>query len=360
MKKQYFILCLALFGLTTLAMAQPKSPAPAPVYTGPSAAGDMKRDKGDFNGAITDYTTEINKIDAEARRIVKLKADFEKMSEFDRMSANQDEIKKNYSDWAKLYYGRAMANMGLQKKADAIPDLDLAIGLDATMSDAFYQRAMCTNNGTTKEQACVDMSRAMSLGHEKAKVAFDDNFCWNTALQHYKEGCSKLTVRKYQEALDELNKAIALCPDSGGYYAKRGQAYLGLKNEIMAVEDFTRATEKSPQLADGWYQLALHQFNKDDHELAFVNFTKALERDPLNYDAFMHRAQCCERMNKMTSAIYDYGQAISIRPQDPEAYYRRGLVERDLKDNVNACKDFRKASSLGHVDAAEYVSSDCK
>lgn len=357
MKKQYFVLCLALFGLTIFATAQPKT---TPVYTGPSAAGDMKRDAGDFNGAITAYTTEITKIDAEARRIVKLKTDFEKMSEFDKMSANQDEIKKNYSDWAKLYYGRAMANMALQKKTEAVPDLDIAIGLDNTMSDAFYQRAMATNSGNTKEQACVDLSRAVSLGHEKAKIAFDDNFCWNTALQHYKEGSSKLSLRKYAEAVAEFDKAIALCPDSGGYYAKRGQAHLGLKNEIQAVEDFTRATEKSPQLADGWYQLALHQFSKDDHELAFVNFSKAIERDPMNYDAYMHRAQCCERMNKMTSAIYDYAQAISLRPQDPEAYYRRGLVERDLKDNVNACKDFRKASSLGHVDAAEYVSSDCK
>ena len=74
----------------------------------------------------------------------------------------------------------------------------------------------------------------------------------------------------------------------------------------------------------------------------------------------MHRAQCCERMNKMTSAIFDYGQAISIRPQDPEAYYHRGLIYRDLKDNVNACKDFRKASSLGHEDATEFVSTECK
>jgi tetratricopeptide (TPR) repeat protein len=360
MKKQYLILCLALFGLSIFASAQVKSSTVTPVYSGPSAAGDMKRDKGDFSGAIVDYSAEITKIDAEARRIVKLKNDYEKMSEFDKMNTNQDEVKKNYSDWAKLYYGRAMANIGLAKKADAVPDLDVAIGLDNSFADAYYQRALCTNSGETKEKSCVDLSRAAALGHEKAKVAFDDNFCWNTALQHYKEGSSKLSLRKYQEAVDEFTKAIDLCPDSGLYYAKRGQAYVGLKNDKKALEDFTKATEKSPGLAEGWYQLGVYYFNKDDHDKAFVNFTLALERDPMNYDAYMYRAQCCERQHKMTSANYDYGQAISIRPSDPEAYYRRGLVERDLKDNVNACKDFRKASSLGHVDAAEYVSTDCK
>ncbi|HEU4718385.1 MAG TPA: hypothetical protein VFU15_11150, partial [Bacteroidia bacterium] len=86
-----------------------------PVYSGPSAAGDMKRDNGDFAGAIVEYNKEITKIDADAQRIAKLKTDYEKMSEFDRMNQNQDEATKNYPDWAKLYYGRAMANIGLGK-----------------------------------------------------------------------------------------------------------------------------------------------------------------------------------------------------------------------------------------------------
>ena len=204
MKKQYLILCLALIGSVPTVQSQPKTVTP--VYTGPSAAGDMKRDAGDFNGAIPAYTAEITKIDADARRIVKLKSDYEKMSEFDRMNANQDEVKKIYTDWSKLYYGRAMSNLGLGKKADAIPDLDMAIGLDNTNADAYYQRALCTNNGDTKEASCVDLSRASSMGHEKAKVAFDDNFCWNTAMQHYKEGCSKLSLRKYADAVVPRNR----------------------------------------------------------------------------------------------------------------------------------------------------------
>jgi tetratricopeptide (TPR) repeat protein len=359
MKKAYSVICALLILAGTALNAQPK-PATTPVYTGLSAAGDAKRDKGDFTGAIAAYDVEIAKIDAEAKRIVKLKADYEKMSEFDKMNTNQDEVKKNYTDWSKLYYGRAMANIGLAKKADALPDLNTAIGLDNTNPDAYYQRAMCTNSGDTKEASCIDLSRASSMGHEKAKVAFDDNFCWNTAMQHYKEGCSKLAVRKWQEAINEFDRAIAMSPDSGRYYAKRGQAHAALKNDAKAIEDFTKATEKSPNVADGWYQMGVYYFNKDEHQKAFDNLTKALEKDPMNYDAYMYRAQCCERLNKMTSAIYDYTQAISIKPSDSEAYYRRGLVERDLKDNVNACKDFRKASSLGNTDAAEYVSSDCK
>lgn len=330
-----------------------------PVYSGPSADGDMKRDKMDYTGAVDSYTTEINKIGIEAQRIVKLKADYDKMSEFDRMNTNSDEVKKQYTDWAKLYYGRALANIALGKKPDAKTDLDMAVGLDNTMADAFYQRALLINTKDTKDAACEDMATAAKLGSEKAKVAFDDNFCWNSAMQHYKNGSSDVTLRKWDEAIAELDVAVALCPDSGSYIAKRGQAYLGKGDKTKALADFNLAIQTQPKDPDGYYQLGIYYFNQDDFDKAFENFTLAINNGGATYDAYMYRAQCCERSNKMTSAIYDYGQAISLRVSDPEAYYRRALIERDQKNMTDACKDFRKASALGSEDATPFI-SECK
>jgi tetratricopeptide (TPR) repeat protein len=358
MSKRYFFLLAVFAGLNLCVSAQTAQTTPGKktvVYSGPSAAGDAKRDNGDFKGAIDAYTIEINKIDAEAQRISKLKADYEKMSEFDKMNQNQDEVKKNYSDWSKLYYGRAVSNIALVNKPAAKPDLDMAISLDNNNADAYYQRALVVNSKDNRDNACMDMSRAAALGSEKAKVAYDDNFCWNAAQQHFKEGASDVTMRKYDEAIVALNEAISICPDSGNYYAKRGQAYLGLKKNTQAVEDFTKATELSPTNPEGFYQLGLYYFNQDNFDDAFDFFTKAITRDPKNYDAYVYRAQCCERSNKQTSAIYDYGQAISLRPGDPEAYYRRALLEREMKETGKACKDFAKASQLGNEDAKEFL-----
>ncbi|CAN5830875.1 hypothetical protein BH11BAC7_BH11BAC7_06250 [soil metagenome] len=358
MSKCYLLLVAVLSGLTINVSAQTKV-APvksdAIVYAGPSAAGDSKRDNGDFKGAIVEYTKEIDKINTEALRIIKLKADYQKMSEFDKMNQNQEEINKNYPDWAKLYYGRAVSNITLMNKPVAKPDLDMAIGLDNTNADAYYQRALIINSKENRENACMDISRAVTLGSAKAKIAFDDNFCWNAAQVHYKDGASKVATRKYDEAITELNLAISICPDSGNYYAKRGQAYLGLKNKTQAVEDFTKATELSPSHPDGFYQLGLYYFNDENWDKAFDNLTKAIALSPMNYEAYIMRAQCCERQNKQTSAIYDYGQAISIRPNDAEAYYRRGLLQREMKETAKACKDFAKASQLGNEDATEYL-----
>lgn len=356
------LLCATLF---TQVIAQPAKPKPGAAttakntYTGLSATGDEKRDKGDFSGALVAYGTEIARIDAEVKSLVKLRMDYVKMSEYEKALQDQSQITAPKTDWAKLYYGRAMSNLGLGNKGEVKGDLDIAIALDPGMADAYYQRGMLNTSADNRDNACMDISRAASMGHAKAKAAFDDNFCWNQANIHAKNGESSLRMRKYEEALKEFDIAVALCPDSGKFLTRRGQAHMGLGHKTQALEDFNKAALISPKSPDAFMQLGLYYFGLDNHDKAFDYFTSAITNDPRNYDAYMYRAQCCERRNQLTSAIYDYGMAISIRPDDPEGYYRRGLIEREMKDMMNACKDFSRAAGLGHADAAEYL-KECR
>ena len=87
-----------------------------------------------------------------------------------------------------------------------------------------------------------------------------------------------------------------------------------------------------------------------NYKLAFADFTSVLKKDPNHYDAFMQRGASCEGLENLRSAIYDYSEAIRIRPKDGMAYYKRGLANQDAKDN-SACKDFNMAVAYGVEDA---------
>lgn len=324
-----------------------------------SATADDKYKKGDFAGALKEYDALVGKIDADAQALIKKRDDYAKMSEFEKASmSDASAMLEDKKEWGNLYYGRAMSNLGLGKKNDASVknDLTYATTLDKTNADAFYQLALLP--GMDKDESCADIAKAMTLGSDKAKIAYDDHFCWNQALTHYKEGASEVTLRHFDNALKELDLAIRISPDSGRYYAKRGQAWLGLGKDAKAIEDFSKATEVQPKNADGWYQLGMYYFNKDNHEKAFDYFSKALELDNKNYEGFMNRATCCERLMKNNSAIYDYSMAINCRPNDGTAYYRRALLYQELKDQSNACKDFNIAWKLG-IPEAEVPAGMC-
>ena len=58
-------------------------------------------------------------------------------------------------------------------------------------------------------------------------------------------------------------------------------------------------------------------------------------------------------------AISDYTKAIEINPKKFMAYGNRGIAKEKIGDLKGACFDWKKASSLGDKDAAEWVREQC-
>ncbi|MDC0165899.1 tetratricopeptide repeat protein, partial [Synechococcus sp. AH-558-M21] len=64
-------------------------------------------------------------------------------------------------------------------------------------------------------------------------------------------------------------------------------------------------------------------------------------------------------LNDYQGAIADYGKSIEINPQYATAYKNRGIAKEDIGDLIGACADWRKASSLGDKDPADWVKGQC-
>ena len=57
-------------------------------------------------------------------------------------------------------------------------------------------------------------------------------------------------------------------------------------------------------------------------------------------------------------AISDYTKAIEINPQYAKAYVNRGRSYYFVNSQGDACKDFKKAVSLGHTSTEEWLNSE--
>ena len=51
--------------------------------------------------------------------------------------------------------------------------------------------------------------------------------------------------------------------------------------------------------------------------------------------------------------------AIELNPDYSDAYSNRGISKENLDDLNGACKDWRKAASLGHSNSAKWVRAQC-
>ena len=66
---------------------------------------------------------------------------------------------------------------------------------------------------------------------------------------HYVQAHNLHKEGRYDEAIEEYNKAIELNPNYAIAYARRGQAYFKLEKFDLAIPDLAKALELDPNLA---------------------------------------------------------------------------------------------------------------
>ena len=73
----------------------------------------------------------------------------------------------------------------------------------------------------------------------------------------------------------------------------------------------------------------------------------------------MNRGNCYVMLKDYPSAITDYTAAITLDPENSDAYYNRGAAYH-FSGNKNACNDWQKAQLLGNKRSADMLKEYCK
>jgi tetratricopeptide (TPR) repeat protein len=191
----------------------------------------------------------------------------------------------------------------------------------------------------------------------------------------------------YNQAIEDLNRAIEINPGYADPYLTRGNAYNSLGNYRQAIEDYGRAIKIKPSYADGYlsrgnaykslgnYRQAIEDYGraieiKPDYEIAYNNrgaayndlgnyrqaiedLNRAIEIKPDYVEGYLNRGNAYNGLGNYRQAIEDYGRAIEIIPDYANAYNNRALIYLNQGDNISGCHDAQKACELGNCKLLE-------
>jgi tetratricopeptide (TPR) repeat protein len=344
MKILYKQFTLSFFFLPFICLAQPDSLI---------AIGKIKQSTGNYDGAIADFTEAIKRNEAEVSQYLVKLNNYDKISPFDRAEKGIETPAVDIN-FAIPYYLRGIAYSNTKKNDDALNDFNTTIKINPQLGSAYYERGKILWSVGRKDEGCMDLSMAGSLKDSIAQQLFGENFCWQQALNAYKDASSKLRLNEFQEALDIIQKAVKLCPDSANYLGVRGRAYLGIGKYDLAMQDFDKAVSMNNNSIDAYFGRGMAYYSKNKFQEAFDDLAKAIALDNKFSDAYLYRAYVCEGMEKNQSALYDYQEVQHLCPSDGLAFFRSGML-RNIMNDPKACADFKKAASLGNADAQEYA-----
>ena len=176
-----------------------------------------------------------------------------------------------------------------------------------------------------------------------------------TAQDYFRRAFKNDDLGKYEEAIEDLNKAIELKPDYTYAYNNRGFAYNNLGQYNRAIEDLDKAIELDPDNTYAYNNRGFAYNNLGQYNRAIEDYDKAIELDPDYARAYNNRGSTYDDLKQYDRAIEDYDKAIELDPDYALAYNNRGFAYNNLGQYDRAIEDYDKAIELDPNDADYYT-----
>lgn len=136
----------------------------------------------------------------------------------------------------------------------------------------------------------------------------------------FSQSCADIWTN-YVQSTDPNSKLVLLntyieygCRDSlAQAYLLRGKISLSINNPVSAKQDFLKAVEVNPVMADGWYQLASATYLIQDYNpYGIIYLTKAINLDPQNWRYYMLRGDVYTAAKDINDCLADYQKALEL------------------------------------------------
>tara|TARA_Y100001968_G_C19361031_1_gene719820 strand:- start:237 stop:1133 length:897 start_codon:yes stop_codon:yes gene_type:complete len=211
--------------------------------------------------------------------------------------------------------------------ADAICDYDSALEINPNNPSVYLYRSMAKLNMNDNDGAIKDATKSIELSDQNINIRFKG---------HQIAGIAKFNLGNFKDAISSFNIAIEISSedlsredelDNSIVYVQRGNCYRELGEEQKALNDYQARISINSYCEEALSGIGIiaSSFFKDD-----------------------------------AAAIEYFNKAILSNSENPFHYLKRGISKQALGDSNGACEDWKKASELGDVDAAELLKEHCE
>ncbi len=170
------------------------------------------------------------------------------------------------------------------------------------------------------------------------------------APAHLYCGVAAMNRRAWDDALADLNRAIALDPGLVEAYKQRARVFMTLGEPVRAADDLTRAIDLDPADGEIYSMRGLTFISRMLYDASIADFTRALECLPGNPRVLYNRAVAHAKKDEWEAALHDLDMIIAAKPDAARALSLRGIVHYNMGNLAGAESNLNKSTELGSQD----------
>lgn len=184
----------------------------------------------------------------------------------------------------------------------------------------------------------------------------NDFTLWNHVIEHqsrgvpfvyYHRGLAAMEMGRFDGAIQDFNKAIALDPSDYNAYVNRGLLFIESGQTDKALEDLDKAISLNPGSFEAYSNKGMAYGKAGMLDRAIEQFSKAIEINPDAEIAYGNRGLAYALIGQSDRALEDLNKAIQLDPDYEEAYFNRGNLYVKFGNRELAISDFRQACDFG-------------
>lgn len=279
-------------------------------------------------------------------------------------------------DSAHGYTGRGMSYRSLDQLDKALADLNQAIELDSNYEVAFRERGMVYYNKGSYDLAINDCNQAVELNPSYARgylclgYIYEDLEEYQDALTFYSKTIDldnqeeyafayrgellRYQFGDYNQAIDDLKRAVELDPAWAFAHASLGAAYSDSGNYSQAIDSLSTAVELDTNDFWAYYTRAWPYFIENQYENSIADLNKVLSLTTDSYyvsNAHFRLGRNYYALGDYQDAIDSFTSSISTSSEEPVySYYNRAISYDEIGDTQDAFEDYIKFLELEPMD----------
>jgi len=164
---------------------------------------------------------------------------------------------------------------------------------------------------------------------------------------------------EFSTAIAAYSESLKTNPKELDLLFGRGRAYQELGKFEEAQLDFEQALSQDPNNFQVLLSLATIQLDQKSYASALLYATKAEQISGAPAVASLLKGRALHYLGMPDEALKAYGNAIQLNRDFGEAYLSRGLLKVALKQEKQACEDFKLAAALEYPGGREMVKKYC-
>lgn len=170
----------------------------------------------------------------------------------------------------------------------------------APSADAYFTRGAANAALGKNEAAEADFAMAERLKYSTDLFKFYET-----------RGSNFLILKKNDEAIAQLTKALALKPGDSNCLINRASGYFDLARYKEALSDAQKAAKQEPNSSAAQQLVGTCHLKTGQYEKALPYLNQAVALEPRNFEALHYRGLTYEKLGKKAEAKKDFDEAVS-------------------------------------------------